>query len=84
MGSAISSFIRTLIDEDIRRAIADAIEDRVTLSAPATAAAILHTYPHCGMTERLIADRIMLAASSAGLAVELGASRREELHSAAS
>ena len=30
------------------------------------------------MTERLIADRIMLAAADAGVAVELGAPKREK------
>ena len=78
MGSAVSSFIRRLIDEEIRRVVADAIEDGVILSAPATAATILRSYPHCGMTERLIADRIMLAAADAGVAVELGAPKREK------
>jgi len=73
MGSAVSSFIRILIDEDVRRVVAEALEDGGMLSAPAVAAAILRTYPHCGMTERLIADRIMLAAADAGVAVELGA-----------
>ena len=81
MGSTISSFIRRLIDEEIRRVVADAIEDGVILSAPATAAAVLRTYPHCGMTERLIADRIMLAAADAGVAVELGAPKRESQRS---
>jgi hypothetical protein len=78
MGSAVSSVIRRLIDEELRRVVADAIEDGVILSAPATAATILRSYPHCGMTERLIADRIMLAAADAGVAVELGAAKREK------
>ena len=34
MGSAVSSFIRRLIDEEIRRVVADAIEDGVILWLP--------------------------------------------------
>jgi hypothetical protein len=65
------SLIETLIDEEIRRVVADAIRDGGCLSSSATAVQIMKVYPTCGLSRRHLADRIVLAAAAAGVAVEL-------------
>lgn len=68
MGSAISTFDRTLVEEEIKRIVADASADSALLSAPAAAAQIARTHPNSGLTDRAIADRLMMAAAEAGIA----------------
>jgi hypothetical protein len=72
MGSVVSDFIETLVQEEVRRIVADAIQGREILSAYEHAKQVLRTYPNCGLTERYIADHIIMAAAKAGVAVEIG------------
>ena len=77
MGSVVSVFIQTLVDEEVRRIVAEAIAKRGTLKASAAAAQITRVYPNSGLTEREIADRVTRAAAAAGVAVEMGLPRHE-------
>jgi hypothetical protein len=77
MGSVVSVFIQTLVDEEVRRIVAEAIAKRGTLKASAAAAQIARVYPNSGVTEREIADRVTRAAAAAGIAVESGLPRHE-------
>jgi hypothetical protein len=72
MGAAVSDFITTLVQEEVRRIVADAIQGKQILGASVHAQQVLRTYPNCGMTERDIADHIIIAAAKAGVAVEIG------------
>ena len=65
-------FIESLVAAEIRRMIAEAKADGGLLSASQCAARILLIDPNCGLAETEIADQIMMWASSAGLAVQLG------------
>jgi len=64
--------IERLITEEIRRLIADAINDGGIISAPKSAALICHAYNGSGLSQAEIANKLMMAASSAGVAVEFG------------
>jgi hypothetical protein len=64
--------IETLVDEEIRRLVADAIRDGECLSVSEAATQILKTYPGCGLEERRLVDGIAIAAAKAGVAVEFG------------
>ena len=77
MGSVVSVFIQTLVDEEVRRIVAEAIAKRGALKASAAAAQIAHVYPNSGLTEREIADRLARAAAAAGVAVETGLPKHE-------
>jgi hypothetical protein len=75
MGAIMTELIRILLIEEIRRVVADAVEDRAVLSVPDAAAQIERAYPNSGLTDREIAGQIMAAATDAGVAVESGQSR---------
>ena len=75
MGQAFSAFIQTLLNEEIRRAVAEAIETGSTISSVAVAEQVNRTYPNCGLTENEIADQVMIAAAKSGVAVEIGGER---------
>jgi hypothetical protein len=72
MGVELPSLIDTLVHEELRRMIGDVKADGGSISAPALARAILRTYPACGFTQTDLENKIMMAASDAGVAVELG------------
>ncbi len=67
-----TDFIADLVAAEIRRIVAEAGSDGGMLSASECAARILRTYPGCGLRETQIADRVMMAAAGAGIAVEIG------------
>ena len=79
MNRPVTTFIRNLVSEEVRRIVADAVEDDVLLSAPETAAEVLRIYPNCGLAEEAIADEVMMAAAKAGVAVEIGNSRSKPM-----
>lgn len=79
MGSTRPSLIETLVAEEIRRMVADAVSADSLISASDCAAQILRTYPTCGLGEREIADRLMMAAMAASVAVEFGRTRKGNL-----
>jgi hypothetical protein len=74
---ATQGFIERLIDEEIRRIVADAVQEGGILSAQDAADHILRAYRGSALSKTEIADRIMLAAASAGVAVEIGPPVRE-------
>jgi len=69
-------FVDHLIGEEIRRMVADAVQNGGTISAQQCAQQILRAYNSCGLSEADVANRLMMAAASAGVAVAFG------LHSA--
>jgi hypothetical protein len=74
-GADRPSLIGTLVDEEIRRLVADAIRDGDCLAASVAANQIIRTYPYCGLDERRLVNDIALAAAKAGVAVELDGRR---------
>jgi hypothetical protein len=72
MGRDLSTFIQTLVTEEIRRTVADAIDSGSTVSSVAIAEQIIRTYPNSGLTENEIEDQLMMAAAKAGVAIEIG------------
>jgi len=67
-----SRIIASLISDEIRRVIADGIEDGSIIPANRTAAEIMRAYPTCGLSESDIVNEIALAAARAGVPVEFG------------
>jgi hypothetical protein len=74
-GADRPSLIGTLVDEEIRRLVADAIRDGDCLAASAAADQIIRTYPYCGLDARRLTDDIAMAAAKAGVPVELDGRR---------
>jgi hypothetical protein len=72
VGADRPGLIETLVDEEIRRLVADAIRDGECLSVSDAARQILKTYSGCGIDERRLVDGIAIAAAKAGVAVEFG------------
>jgi len=52
--------------------VAGAVQDGGMISAPLCAEQILREYNSCNLSEADIANRLMMAAASAGVAVEIG------------
>jgi hypothetical protein len=71
-----SAFIDGLVEAEIRRLVAKA--DGYTVSARGLTAEILRVYPGCCAAAEL-ENRIIIAASKAGVPVEIGRSAGEEL-----
>ena len=69
MGNHPSHVVQTLVSEEIRRIVAEAVGDGMCVSARASAAAIVRTYPNSGMDQAEIIAEIVSAASAAGVAV---------------
>ena len=80
MGFEQPDLIQTLVSEEIRRIVADGIAYGSLVSTSAATSQILRVYPTCGLTKRQIADRIIMAASAAGVAVEFGETTAPEVH----
>jgi hypothetical protein len=72
MQSAASSFIDMLVFEELRRMVAEAIENRTSLSASVCAAEIVQKYPRCGLDAADLANEVMTAAARAGVPLETG------------
>jgi len=69
MGDNRPQAVRSLISEEVRQIIADALGDGMCVSAHASAAQIMRTYPNSGISEAEIVAEIISAASAAGVAV---------------
>ena len=63
--------VRGLVSEEIRRLVAESIEDQGCLPAGRCAALIARAYPNCGLTPAEIADQIIEAAVHARITVEM-------------
>ena len=72
MGTSEQGFVDRLIGEEIRRVVADAVQDGGMISTQQCAEQILRTYRGCNLSEADIANRLIMAAASAGIAVEIG------------
>jgi hypothetical protein len=64
--------IQMLVQEEIRREVADAIATRSIIFSSACSKKILSRYPECGLTARYLADEIILFAAKAGVPVAVG------------
>ena len=67
-----SKLIATLISEEIRRLVADAIAEGSVISTAQTADALMRSYPDCDVTEAEIANEVAWAACRAGVPIEFG------------
>jgi hypothetical protein len=65
------NLVLQLVTEEIRRSIAEAIEDQECVQSGPLARSIARAYPNCGLSADEISAEIARAASKAGLAVEL-------------
>jgi hypothetical protein len=72
MAISEEGFIDRLIGEEIKRVIADAKLDGGMISTGECIAQILRAYGGSSLSEIEITDRIIIAASKAGVAVEIG------------
>ncbi len=71
-----ASLIATLLNEEVRRIVADAIEASECLDASAAASQIIKTYPNCGLQHRDVVNTIVMAAARSGVAVEFDKAAR--------
>jgi hypothetical protein len=71
MATSEQGFVDRLIGEEIRRMVADAAQGGM-ISTQQCAEQILRTYSGCSLSETEIANRLVMAAASAGIAVEIG------------
>ena len=65
---AADKFSANLVAQEVKRIVAEAVDEGRIISAQATAAVILQTYPNCGLTKHDIADEVRRAAIQAGVA----------------
>ena len=70
------NFVQSLLDQEVRRLVAEAIRTGDVLSASWSAAQILRVYPNCGVRPEEIADQVIMAAAKAGVAIEFGNVRK--------
>ena len=75
-----SPFIQALVLNAVRRYVAASIRSGSYISASACAAEVLKTYPNCLTSEGELADEITMAAAKAGVAVQIGRTRRATAH----
>jgi len=66
-------FLRTLVLNAVRKAIAAAIRSGSVVSASECAAEILKTYPACDLDQGEVEDEVVMAAARSSVPVELGA-----------
>ena len=71
MDIADNDLLLQLVTEEIRRSVAEAIEQQECVQSGPLARSIANAYPNCGLTPEEISAEIARAASKAGLAVEL-------------
>lgn len=71
--------VRDLVDEEIRRIVADAVQPSMMLRTGPAAERVARAYGDCGMSPDEIAMQIAEAAACAGVAVEI--SRPFQKHS---
>ena len=72
MGNA-ALFAEELVEAEIRRLVGEAVKNQSTVSTVKCVASIKQLYPTCGLSKREISDKVIAAASVAGIAVEIGA-----------
>lgn len=72
----VTPFIEGLVDEEIRRLVAKAIASDTTVSTVECVAQVKRVYPTCGLSKRYLGDKVMMAAAAAGVAVEIGSTKK--------
>ena len=65
------SIVQSLVHEEIRRLVADAIKHPAIIASASMAALITRAYPNSGLTPTEIENAINQAAVQAGVALEL-------------
>ena len=78
MTTFVSTFIESLVIQEIDRIVADAKADRSTLSTSAAITQIMRDYPNAGLKEADLAKRIIVAALAAGVMLELDQEHAEQ------
>jgi len=78
MGTVRPSLVDTMIAEEIRRLVAEAAAEGTLISTAATAAKVREIYPSCALSEKAIADRVLIAATAVGAPVEIERMRRTQ------
>jgi hypothetical protein len=73
MSNTGSPFIVGLVEDEVRRFIAEAIARGGTISTSECVAKIRIVYPTCGLSRRTISDMVIAAASTSGVPVAIGA-----------
>ena len=68
--------VETTIAEEVRRLVAEAVAEGSIMSIADGVATIVAAVPRSGLSKRQIGDELMMAAVAAGIAVEIGPSRR--------
>ena len=76
---AASSLAEDLLAAEIRRIVDEASRKGSTLSASAAATEIARMCPDSGLDHRSLEERVMLAASAAGVAVQIGTNDHDPL-----
>ena len=71
MGTSEQGFMERLVDEEIRRLVTDAIKDGGVISTSKCVAEVRRAYVACGLSETEIANRVIITATSAGVAVQI-------------
>ena len=72
-----SQIVQSLLVEEIRRIVADAITERRIVKTGRHAPDLLRAYPNCGLDSDQVVNEIGAAAACAGVPVEL--SRPEQV-----
>jgi hypothetical protein len=72
MAKAASAVIEHLVNEEIRRMVARAMADKAVLSTSECVANVKAAFPTSRMSTREIADKVLVVATAAGIALELG------------
>ena len=76
---AASSLLEDLLAAEVRRIVDEAARKGSTLSASAAATEIARICPDSGLDHRSLAERVMLAASVAGVGVQIGTTDHDPL-----
>ena len=75
MESGGKPFVQSLVTEQIRRLVAEAIESGETISTADVIEKVRGLYPKARISKRVLANEIMMAAAAAGIPVEIGGRR---------
>ena len=69
--------VEATVSEEVRRLVAEAVAAGGIMSIAEGVARIVAAIPRSGLSKRQIGDEVMMAAVAAGIAVEIGHSRRD-------
>jgi hypothetical protein len=78
MMSSGKPFVRGLVTEQVRKFVAKAIESGETISTAEVIKKVRALYPQAGISKGDLTNEVMMAASAAGVAVEIGRAKVPE------